>query len=147
MSYESSDPTGVSFGPVELNVILFEGDGPSPALLHALAAQIRVGTVRLLDFVIAAKSTSGLLDTREIDLVEFGLADLRLHAPGLASEEDIEALAQWIPNGSAAAIVAFELVWARELAEQLASDGSVVLATERIPAPVVNAAVELALEP
>lgn len=135
-----------SFGPVELNVIAFDGDGPSPALLHALAAQIRNGIVRLLDFVVVAKSASGLLDIREIDPVEFGLADLDLHAPGLVSEEDLEALALWVPNGSSAAIVAFELVWARELAEQLASDGSFVVATERIPAPVVNAAAELAQE-
>ncbi|MBO1902533.1 hypothetical protein J4H92_11305 [Leucobacter weissii] len=146
MSTEIPEPSEVSFGPVELNVILFEGSGPSPAVLHALAAQIRGGTVRLLDFVVVVKSASGAIEIREIDPVEFGLAELHLHAPGLSAEEDIEALAERVPSGGAAAIVAFELVWARELAERLAADGSVVVATERIPAPAVNAAVELALE-
>jgi hypothetical protein len=134
----------MSFGPVELTVIRFEGSGPSPELLHALATQVRSGVVRLLDFVVVSKTETGEEHIEEIDLVEFGLADLELHVPGLAAEEDLEELALRIPDGSAAAIVAFELLWARELAEQLAADGSAVIATERIPAPVVNAIVELA---
>jgi hypothetical protein len=112
--------------------------------LHALATQVRSGVVRLLDFVVVSKTETGEEHIEEIDLVEFGLADLELHVPGLAAEEDLEELALRIPDGSAAAIVAFELLWARELAEQLAADGSAVIATERIPAPVVNAIVELA---
>lgn len=135
-----------SFGPVELDVIAFEGEGPSPALLHALAAQIRARVVRLLDFVVVARSAAGAVHVSEVDLREFDLADLELHAPGLVAQEDLEELAQWVPPGDSAAIVAFELLWARELAEQLAADGSSVVATERIPVPVVNAIVEMALE-
>jgi hypothetical protein len=37
-----------------------------------------------------------------------------------------------------------ELVYARRLAEQVAQSGGVVLRTERIPAPVVNAVLEAA---
>lgn len=134
----------LEFGPVELNAILFSGDGPSSGLLHSLADQVNAGTVRLLDFVIVVKSQAGALEVREIDSAEFELAGLELHAPGLAGDEDLIELAQVLPEGGSAAIVAFELLWAKDLAEQLFAEGSVVLATERIPAPVVNAVVEMA---
>ena len=38
------------------------------------------------------------------------------------------------------AILAIELLWAKHLASRFAASGGVVLQTERIPAPVVNAA-------
>ncbi|UJP11079.1 DUF6325 family protein [Microbacterium sp. KUDC0406] len=132
------------YGPVELNVISLASPSPSPGLLHALAAQIRAGVVRLLDFVVVSKSESGAVKYEEIDVEAYELADLVVHLPGLAGEDDLQALAEGIPAGGAAAVVALELLWARELAEQLAGDGSVVIATERIPAPVVNTIVGMA---
>lgn len=135
----------LAYGPVELDVILLNGDAPSPGLLHALAAQIRSGVVRLLDFVVVTR-TADEITIREVDLDEFGLGDLHLHIPGLSAEEDLLALGDRIPQEGSAAIVAFELLWAKELSQRLAQDGSVVVATERIPAPVVNAIVEIALD-
>lgn len=135
-----------SFGPVELNVISFEGSSPSPELLHALVEQVDDGNVRLLDFVLIAKSAIGELQIEEIDLDEFTLADLEPYAQGLVAEDDLQQLVRCVPNGRSAAVVVFELLWAKELAEQLALDGDVVVATVRIPAPAVNAAVEMALE-
>ncbi|MDR2997551.1 MAG: DUF6325 family protein [Microbacterium sp.] len=132
------------YGPVELNVISLASPSPSPELLHALAAQIRAGVVRLLDFVVVSKSESGAVKYEEIDVEAYELADLVVHLPGLAGEDDLAELAEGIPAGGAAAVVAFELLWARELAEQLAEDGSVVITTERIPAPVVNTIVGMA---
>jgi hypothetical protein len=133
-----------SFGPVELDVIALDEPRPSPALLRALARQVEAGTVRLLDFVVVTKSESGVVEATEIDLEEFGLESLTLLVPGLSSDEDVQTLAEQLPLGGAAAIVALELVWARELAEQLAASDSAVIATERIPAAVVNAIVESA---
>ncbi len=131
------------FGPVELNVISLDGPRPSPGVLHALAKQVEAGVVRLLDFVVVTRSVTGAVSAEEIDLAEFGLADLAPLLPGLAADEDLQELADQLPPGASAAIVALELAWASELAEQLADDNSFVLATERIPAAVVNAIVEL----
>ncbi len=133
-----------AFGPVEFNVVAFRRDAPSPELLHTLASQIQSGTVRLLDFVVVSRSVDDVFEVREVEADEFGLGGLELYAPGLATDEDVEILAQLIPPGASAAIVAFELLWAKELAAQLAKDGSVVVATERIPAFIVNEAVALA---
>lgn len=132
------------FGPVELDVISLDRPTVSPALLHALAKQVDAGVVQLLDLMVVARSEDGeTIETVEIDPSEFGLGNLEPLAPGLAADEDVLALASQLPPGGAAAVVALELVWARELAAQLAADNSFVVATERIPAPVVNAIVEL----
>lgn len=135
--------TATRFGPVELNVIALAGPRPSPAVLHALATQVNAGVVRLLDFVVVSKSAAGVVSAEEIDLDEFDLADLAPMLPGLAADEDLRALADQLPPGGSAAVVALELCWARDLAEQLAVDDSFVIATERIPAAVVNAIVDL----
>lgn len=136
-----------AYGPVELDVISLESPTPSPALLQALARQIEAGVVRLLDFVVVSKNEAGdEVTIEEVDLAEFGLANLDVVTPGLAAEEDLFVLATELPPGGAAAIVALELTWARELAEQLAADNSFIVATERIPATVVNAVAGLAAE-
>ncbi|WP_105566772.1 DUF6325 family protein [Microbacterium halophytorum] len=135
--------SGRGYGPVELNVVTFEGATPSPSLLHALVEQVDAGIVRLLDFVLFAKSESGALSVTEIDLDEFSLADLAPLAHGLAAEEDLRELTKAVPAGTAGAVVALELTWASALAAQLAEGGSRLVSTVRIPATAVNTAVEL----
>ncbi|WP_243232826.1 DUF6325 family protein [Microbacterium sp. CIAB417] len=134
----------VQFGPVELTVIALREPVLSAELLHALAAQVADGVVRMLDFVLLSKSVAGVVRVDEVDLDGFALDGLELHAPGLAGEEDLAAIAERLPSGGAAAVVALELLWARELAEQLARDGATVIAAERIPATVVNTVVGMA---
>lgn len=75
---------------------------------------------------------------------DFGLDGFDLAAVGIAGEEDVAELAELVPAGGSAALVAMELTFARRLAERLASSGAVVLSSERIPAPVVNALADLA---
>jgi len=132
------------YGPVELYLLGFEGERPAPAFLQALVDQLESGTVRLLDFVIISKSPGGEVAVVEIEdrLEEFGLGDLELGALGIAGREDIDELSPLIAPGSSAALVTLELAFARDLASKLAASGGVVLNTERIPAPVVNAVLD-----
>lgn len=136
------------FGPVELYLVGFEGERPSPGVMGALLDLVGQGIVRLLDFVIVAKSEDGEITVTEIEAEAeaYGLVDVEILAAGIAGDEDIEDFAELIPPGSSAALVALELVYARALAEQVAASGGVVLRSERIPAPVVNAVLEAAEE-
>jgi len=136
------------FGPVELYVVGFEGDRPSPGVFGAMVELIESGVVRLLDFVIVAKSDDGAVTVTEVQdkAQEFGIGEIELFASGLVGDEDIEEVAELVPPGGSAALVALELVYARTLAEQVAQSGGVVLRTERIPAPVVNAVIDAAEE-
>jgi uncharacterized membrane protein len=135
-----------AFGPVELYLVGFEGERPSPGVMGALLDLVGSGIVRLLDFVIVAKSEDGEITVTEIEAQAeaYGLVDVEILAAGIAGNEDIDEFAEHIPPGGSAALVVLELVYARRLAEQVARSGGVVLRTERIPAPVVNAVLEAA---
>ena len=124
-----------TYGPVELHLVAFDGDRPDPTVIEALVELVEAGTIRLLDFTIVSKSDDGAVSVVEIedDDYAFDLAEI-----GITGDEDIEELAVTLVPGSSAAIVAFELVWAKQLAEKLAASGSVILRSERIPAPIVN---------
>jgi uncharacterized membrane protein len=134
------------FGPVELYLVGFEGDRPAPGVIASLTELIESGLVRLLDFVIVAKSDDGDVTVTEVDEEDFGFGGIEIAATGIAGDEDIDELAELIPPGASAALVALELVFARTLAAKLAASGGVVLRTERIPAPIVNAVLDAAEE-
>ena len=136
------------YGPVELYLVGFEGERPSPGVFGALADLIEAGLVRLLDFVIISKSEDGDLDVIEIEDEDddFGLGDLELAARGSRASEDIDEFAELIPPGASAALVVLELLYARHLASKVAASGGVVLRSERIPAPIVNAVFDAAEE-
>ena len=137
-----------TFGPVELYLVGFEGDRPSPGVISALVDLVGAGIVRLIDFVIIGKSADGEITVTEVEAEAeaYGLVDVEIAAVGIAGDEDIEEFAELIPPGSSAALVALELVYARTLAEQVAKSGGVVLRSERIPAPIVNAVLDAAEE-
>ncbi len=122
------------YGPVELHLIGFEGDRPDPSVIEAIVDLIQAGIVRLLDFTIVSKSEDGEVTVTEIEdeTEEYGFGGVEL--------------AELIPPGSSAALVALELLWARRLAERFAASGSVILRSERIPAPIVNEVLALAAE-
>lgn len=133
------------FGPAEFYLVGFEGECPDPATFRALTDLIDSGVVRLLDFVLLAKSAAGEVEIVELDADDgsLGLDDFAPIAAGLAGEEDVEALASALAPGQSAAVVVLELAFARTLAQNLAASGGQVLRSERVPAPVVNAMMDI----
>lgn len=135
--------TGFQYGPVELYLVGFEGEAPDPGVIDALGDLVGTGVIRVLDFVLVSKSEDGDVTIAEVEDEDFAID---LHEAGIAAEEDILTLAEIVPPGASAVVVALELVFARTLAERLAASGATMLSAERIPAPVVNAVMELAAE-
>lgn len=92
-----------------------------------------------------SKSASGEVEIVELDDDDgdLGLDDFQPIAAGLAGEEDVEALAAALDPGQSAAVVVLELTFARALAQSLAAAGGQVLRSERVPAPVVNAMMDI----
>ncbi|MDZ8172984.1 DUF6325 family protein [Microbacterium xanthum] len=131
------------YGPVELYLVGFEGERPDAGTMAALSDLLENGLMRLLDLVLISKSGDGDITVAEIEADEFAL---ELHEVGIAGEEDIAELAELVPPGGSAMLVALELSYARELAQRVNASGAVVLSAERIPAPIVNAVMDLADE-
>jgi hypothetical protein len=96
--------------------------------------------VRLLDLLIVARGEDGEITVREFEEFrdEFGFTVLELEATGAIGDEDVEELAELIPPGTAGAMMALELLFAKKLASAFAASGGEVLQVERIPASVVN---------
>ncbi|WP_249522048.1 DUF6325 family protein [Microbacterium sp. ER1] len=133
------------FGPVEFYLVGFDGDRPDPSTFGALTDLVSKGVVRVLDFVLVTRTAEGDLDILEVE-EDDGTAVLDGLEPivaGLASEDDVRALAEVVPPGRSAAVVVLELLFARTLAQDVAAVGGQVLRSERVPAPVVNAVMDI----
>ncbi|WP_396667217.1 DUF6325 family protein [Microbacterium sp. R86528] len=132
--------TEFRYGPVELYLVGFEGERPDPGVMEALIELVSTDKVNLLDLMLISKSDDGDVTIIEIeDGDDFGLGEIALGAAGITGEEDVAELAELVPPGANAMLVAFELAFQRELAFKVAASGGVVLSAERIPAPIVNA--------
>jgi len=134
--------TEFRYGPVELHLVGFEGERPDPGVIQALSELLEGGLLRLLDIVIIARSDDGDVTVTEVDDQDDIFGDLVLDAIGLAGEEDVAAFAEFVPPGASAALFVLELTYARTLANRLDASGAVLLRSERIPAPIVNAIVD-----
>lgn len=130
------------YGPVDIYLVGFEGDRLDPATLSSLGDLMVSGAIRLLDLLIVSRSNDGEITVRELQEFadETGIEVVELAATGLIGDEDVDELGANIPPGTSGALLAIELLFAKQLAANFAAAGGMVLQTERIPAPVVNAA-------
>ncbi|MFD4421691.1 DUF6325 family protein [Agromyces sp. NPDC058484] len=134
--------TEFEYGPVELYLVGFEGDRPDPSVVEAIMELIEGGEIRLLDLLVVSREHDGGVRVTEFEEIrgDYGFEAVEIETIGLVADEDAAELAQGIPPGTSGALLAVELLWAKRLASRFAQSGGVVLQTERIPAPVVNAA-------
>ncbi|MWC00416.1 DUF6325 family protein [Agromyces seonyuensis] len=130
----------LQFGPIDVYAVGFPGAELDDRVLAAIGALVDKGEVRLLDLLVVRKDEDGavtavefeeLAGKLEVDVVE-------LAGAGLVGDEDVDALAAELPPGSSGAILAIELLWAKQLASEFVESGGVVLAYDRVPAEVVN---------
>lgn len=135
---ESTSPE-LSFGPVELMVIEVEGDPFDEQLWQLVGESIDAQAIRVLDAAVLRR-TDDTLEFLELDQEpSLAVEALEILASGLLADEDLEELAEDVAEGTSAIVIAVEHVWARALASRLLQVGGAVVATERIPAPVVQA--------
>ncbi|MEY9954056.1 DUF6325 family protein [Leifsonia sp. EB34] len=131
------------YGPAEFIVAQFDNDRPSPGVVQAILDLVESGTVRLLDLLFVMRHADGVVEIMELEEIgdEIGMADITLEAGGLAGGEDVDSIAELIEPGTTGAILVIEHLWAKDLASKFFQAGGLVVHSERIPAPVVNAVV------
>lgn len=136
-------------GPVQYLIVGFPGNRFTGEIAPALATLVDSGTIRIIDIAFAAKDESGEVVAFELtDLdpdVRAGLENLGAESAGLFNEEDVVAAAEELDPGSSVALLVWEDIWAREVAEAMRDAGGVVLDFDRVPHEVVQAAREWAL--
>jgi hypothetical protein len=136
-------------GPVEYLIVAFPGNRFRGDILPALADLAEAGTIRIMDLAFVGKDSEGSVTAFELmDLdpeVREGIESMGVEVTGLFNEEDLMAAAEELEPDTSAALLVWEDVWAREVAEELRSAGGEIFDFGRLPHEVVQAARDYAL--
>ena len=137
-------------GPVDCAVIAFPGNQFKGEIAPALADLVQAGTIRLIDAAFVGKDQEGNVLTFELTElapdVQSSLEALNIEVHGLLNDEELLAVGEDLEPNSSAALLVWENVWARSVAQTMRDAGGVLVAFERIPHEVVQAAREWALQ-
>jgi hypothetical protein len=136
-------------GPVDFVIVGFPGNEFRGDIAPALADLSEAGTIRIIDIAFVGKNEAG--DTLTFELMELdpevqaGLDSMGIEVQGLFNEEDLQIVADGLEPDTSAALIVWENVWARGIAQSLRDAGGVLIDSGRIPHDVVQAAREYAV--
>jgi hypothetical protein len=136
-------------GPVDYLIVAFPGNRFRGEIAPALAELVDAGTIRIIDLAFVSKDESGEIgafELTELDPeVREGLENLGVEVQGLFNEDDLMAAAEELEPNSSAALLVWENVWAKGVAQAMRDAGGEVFDFGRLPHEAVQAAREYAL--
>jgi uncharacterized membrane protein len=131
-------------GPVEYMVVAFPGNKFSGQIAPALSELTQSGVIRVIDLAFVSKDADGSVSAMELEDIDSdaGKAFQTIEAEigELVNEDDLRAVGETLEPNSSAAVLVWEDVWASRLATAISDADGVLLDLERIPRPVVQAA-------
>ncbi|HZN21985.1 MAG TPA: DUF6325 family protein [Gaiellaceae bacterium] len=137
-------------GPVDYAIIAFPGNRFRGEIAPAIGDLVEAGTIRVIDIAFVGKDADGnavAMEVTELDPdVQAGLEKMGIEVGGLVNEDDLMDAADALEPNSSAALIVWENVWARKVTQAMRDAGGELLAFERLPHDVVQAAREWALE-
>ena len=137
-------------GPVDYLIVGFPGNRFRGEIAPALAELVDAGTIRIIDIAFVGKTADGEVasfELTELDPdVREALEKTGVEVSGLFNEDDLAAAGEELEPNSSAALLVWENVWARKVAQAMRDAGGEVLDFERLPHEVVQAAREWALD-
>lgn len=137
-------PDPDTIGPVDVAVVLFEGNNFNGDVAPAIAELQQNGTVRIIDLAFLTKSADGEAAFVEVEDagVSDAFAELTESQLDLLSDEDLMAMADGLDPDSSALVVVWENSWASRLASAIRGSGGEVVSYLRIPHETVATAIE-----
>jgi hypothetical protein len=137
-------------GPVDYMIVAFPGNEFRGEIAPALGDLVEAGTIRIIDLAFVGKNKEGEIVAFELtDLdpeIREGFEKAGVEVNGLFNETDLMAAGAELEPDSSAALLVWENVWARDVAQKIRDAGGVLLDFERLPHDVVEAAREAVLE-
>jgi hypothetical protein len=135
--------------PVDYMIVAFPGNEFRGEIAPALADLVESETIRIIDLAFVGKDAEGnviAFELTDIDPeVREGFEKAGIEINGLFNEDDLEAAGEELEPNSSAALIVWENVWARHVAQTIRDAGGEVLDFERVPHDIVQAAREAAL--
>jgi len=134
---------------VEYALFAFEGNRFTGEIVPALADLVESGTVRIIDLAFILKDPDGSVLTLELDDLPDEAADafatLEYEVDDLLNADDLMVEAAALQPGTAAALVVWENLWARRLADAVRAAGGALVDHGRVDADLAEAAMALYL--
>ena len=138
----------VELGPVDYLIVAFPGDQFRGEIGPALGRLVDDGTIRIIDIAFASKDAEGnvsALELTELDPeAQRGLENLGIEVTGLLNEDDLMAAAEELDPDSSAALLVWENLWARDVAQAMRDAGGELFDFGRLPHDVVQGARDFA---
>lgn len=139
----------MTYGPVDILALEFEGNKFNGAILDSLIDLVERKIVRVIDLIIVTKDGDGAVTAVEFRDLNPGLSELfaplDAQVTGLIAEADVLAIGDALHDNSTAAMLLYENLWAIQFKEAVLEADGIVLIQERIPHEVVvNALIEIA---
>lgn len=136
-------------GPIDFVLLEFPRDRLTGEAGKALADLVERGVVRIYDLMVISKDANGAVEVLELTDPGSGAGSFAYFAgarSGLLGDDDVQEAATAMANNTVAALVVYENSWAIPFVAAARNSGGELIASARIPATDVMAALET-LEP
>ena len=137
--------TQMDVGPIDFLAVELPGAKLQGRGLAALVDLTDRGIIRILDLVVVQVDENGFTALELTDLDGDGELDLAVFEgvrSGLLDDEDVAQSAGLVDPGNAVALLVYENTWAGPFVSAMREAGAEVVASGRIPAEDVVAALE-----
>lgn len=133
-------------GPIDYLALEFPGARLTGEGMNILIDLVERGIIRILDLRFALRQADGSFTAIELsDLDGDGALDLTVFegvSSGLIDEDDLQEAAGLVEPGTAVGLLVYENTWAGPFVSAMRRAGAEVIASGRIPADTVVAALD-----
>ena len=131
-------------GPIDFVLIEFPQDRLTGEASQALVDLVESGVIRLWDLMVISKNADGSVEALELTDPSGvdGFSYFAGARSGLLGNEDLREAAGAMEPGTVAALIVYENSWAIPFVAAARNSGGELIASARIPAPVVMEALE-----
>jgi len=127
-------------GPVDFILLEFPAEADTSEAAAAMLDLVESGTIRLWDLLVIRKAADGSVVAVEVSDSPF--APFAGARSGLLSDDDIAEAAGVMEPGTGAALIVYENTWAVPFIAGALKAGGQLVASTRIPAPVIIEALD-----
>ncbi|MEZ5184480.1 MAG: DUF6325 family protein [Candidatus Nanopelagicales bacterium] len=136
-------PDPATVGPVDVAVVLFEGNNFNGEVAPALAELQQSGTVRIIDLAFLtrdADGTAAFVEVEDADVAD-AFSEITESRLDLLNDEDLMGMAEGLEPNSSAVVLVWENTWASRLAAAIRGSGGELISYFRIPHETVTEAI------
>jgi uncharacterized membrane protein len=137
--------TNALHGPIDFVLLEFPTDRLTGEAGPALLDLVERGVIRLFDLLVVSKGEDGSFDVLELTdpLAEnSGFSYFTGARSGMLGDDDVREAAEAMTPGTVAALIVYENTWAAPFVAAVRNSGGEMVASARIPATDVIAALD-----